>query len=309
MSAARRHRRSRSARRPAERARRRADGDQGRVHPARARRRASVASRSRASSTRRRVPQMADAEDVLRALGPPPRRRALHRPRAEPQGLRARGGRRLQRESAWRSWPATPSTAATRASRPTSRSPRGSTSRARPRRAGMRAQVTVSARVRLPVRGRDRRWSASSRSRERVAEARPFEIALADTIGVGVPTQVTELVARVREAVPGIPLRCHFHNTRNTGFANVLRRAAGRRAHVRRQPRRHRRLSVRAGRDRQHRDRRPALPAAPHRASPPAFRSTRRSRRPSGCRNNSGAPCPACWPRPADFRGRRRAAA
>ncbi len=57
---------------------------------------------------------------------------------------------------------------------------------------------------------------------QRVAEARPFEIALADTIGVGVPTQVTELVSRVREAVPGIPLRCHFHNTRNTGFANAF---------------------------------------------------------------------------------------
>ena len=23
------------------------------------------------------------------------------------------------------------------------------------------------------------------------------------------------------EAVPGIPLRCHFHNTRNTGYANA----------------------------------------------------------------------------------------
>jgi hydroxymethylglutaryl-CoA lyase len=56
----------------------------------------------------------------------------------------------------------------------------------------------------------------------RVAEVGPFEIALADTIGVGVPAQVTELIARVREAVPGIPLRCHFHNTRNTGLANAF---------------------------------------------------------------------------------------
>ena len=55
----------------------------------------------------------------------------------------------------------------------------------------------------------------------RVAEAGPVEIALADTIGVGVPSQVTELVARVREAVPHLPLRCHFHNTRNTGLANA----------------------------------------------------------------------------------------
>jgi len=55
----------------------------------------------------------------------------------------------------------------------------------------------------------------------RLAEADPFEIALADTIGVGVPAQVTELVSRVREAVPGVALRCHFHNTRNTGLANA----------------------------------------------------------------------------------------
>jgi isopropylmalate/homocitrate/citramalate synthase len=48
------------------------------------------------------------------------------------------------------------------------------------------------------------------------------EIALGDTIGVGVPAQVRELTARIRDAVPdGPPLRYHFHNTRNTGFANA----------------------------------------------------------------------------------------
>ena len=55
----------------------------------------------------------------------------------------------------------------------------------------------------------------------RAAEGGPFEIALADTIGVGVPSQVTELVGRVAEAVPGVRLRLHFHNTRNTALANV----------------------------------------------------------------------------------------
>lgn len=55
----------------------------------------------------------------------------------------------------------------------------------------------------------------------RVAEAEPAEIALADTIGVAVPGQVTELLARLSEAIPHIPLRVHFHNTRNTGIANV----------------------------------------------------------------------------------------
>jgi hydroxymethylglutaryl-CoA lyase len=32
---------------------------------------------------------------------------------------------------------------------------------------------------------------------------------------------VTELVGRVSAAVPGVPLRGHFHNTRNTGLANA----------------------------------------------------------------------------------------
>jgi hydroxymethylglutaryl-CoA lyase len=87
-------------------------------------------------------------------------------------------------------------------------------------RAGIRAQVTVSAAFGCPFEGEvavDRVVEIA----KRVAEARPFEIALADTIGVGVPTQVVEIVGRVREAVPGINIRCHFHNTRNTGLANA----------------------------------------------------------------------------------------
>jgi hydroxymethylglutaryl-CoA lyase len=86
--------------------------------------------------------------------------------------------------------------------------------------AGIRAQVTVSAAFGCPFEGEvpvERVVEIANR----VAEARPFEIALADTIGVGVPAQVTEIVSRVREAVPGIALRCHFHNTRNTGLANA----------------------------------------------------------------------------------------
>lgn len=47
------------------------------------------------------------------------------------------------------------------------------------------------------------------------------EIALADTIGVASPLDVTSRVERVREAVPDAALRCHFHNTRNTGIANA----------------------------------------------------------------------------------------
>jgi len=50
----------------------------------------------------------------------------------------------------------------------------------------------------------------------------PDELAVADTIGVGVPRQVTHLVGELRELAPSTPLRAHFHNTRNTGYANAV---------------------------------------------------------------------------------------
>jgi len=87
--------------------------------------------------------------------------------------------------------------------------------------AGIRPQVTVSAAFGCPFEGEVPVQRVVDIAR-RVAEAEPFEIALADTIGVGVPAQVIELVARVREAVPNVALRCHFHNTRNTGLANAF---------------------------------------------------------------------------------------
>lgn len=55
----------------------------------------------------------------------------------------------------------------------------------------------------------------------RLADLGFAEIALADTIGVAGPSDVLERVAAVREAVGALPLRCHFHDTRNTGVANA----------------------------------------------------------------------------------------
>ncbi|HUZ23306.1 MAG TPA: hydroxymethylglutaryl-CoA lyase [Streptosporangiaceae bacterium] len=55
----------------------------------------------------------------------------------------------------------------------------------------------------------------------RCADAGVDEVALADTIGVGVPRDVRALTEAVREVTPA-PLRFHFHNTRNTGYANAL---------------------------------------------------------------------------------------
>ena len=60
----------------------------------------------------------------------------------------------------------------------------------------------------------------SSSSRAGGARVGPDEILLADTIGTGVPTQVAELVGGV--AALGATVGCHFHNTRNTGYANAL---------------------------------------------------------------------------------------
>lgn len=47
------------------------------------------------------------------------------------------------------------------------------------------------------------------------------EIALGDTIGVAVPGQVKALTDAVQRAAPGVALRMHFHDTRNTAIANA----------------------------------------------------------------------------------------
>ena len=48
------------------------------------------------------------------------------------------------------------------------------------------------------------------------------EIALADTIGSAGPSDVKRVVDVIRESMQEVPLRLHFHNTRNTGVANVF---------------------------------------------------------------------------------------
>jgi len=54
----------------------------------------------------------------------------------------------------------------------------------------------------------------------RMAAAGADEVILADTIGVGVPKQVRELLPRALEG--GQPVGLHLHNTRNTGYACAL---------------------------------------------------------------------------------------
>jgi isopropylmalate/homocitrate/citramalate synthase len=84
---------------------------------------------------------------------------------------------------------------------------------------GIRTTVTISVAFGCPFEGP----VDGSRVLELTAEiaaARPDTILLADTIGVGVPDQVRKLVSRATEL--GIPVGGHFHNTRNTGYANAL---------------------------------------------------------------------------------------
>ena len=57
---------------------------------------------------------------------------------------------------------------------------------------------------------------------ETLLEAGPVEIALADTIGVGVPWQVQQTFEALSKLAGDVPLRAHFHDTRNTGIGNAF---------------------------------------------------------------------------------------
>lgn len=54
------------------------------------------------------------------------------------------------------------------------------------------------------------------------ADLRVAEIALADTIGVADPWTVRRRIELAKQAAGHIPLRLHFHDTRNTGLANAF---------------------------------------------------------------------------------------
>ena len=56
----------------------------------------------------------------------------------------------------------------------------------------------------------------------RLAAAGCHEISIGDTIGVGVPSQVTDVMGRLKQAIPQTSLAVHFHDTRGTALANVL---------------------------------------------------------------------------------------
>jgi isopropylmalate/homocitrate/citramalate synthase len=88
----------------------------------------------------------------------------------------------------------------------------------RAREDGIRASLTISVAFGCPFEGPvapDRVVEIA----ERLAATDADELVLADTIGVATPTQVRTLLERVAKL--GKPVGGHFHNTRNTGFANA----------------------------------------------------------------------------------------
>jgi (R)-citramalyl-CoA lyase len=83
---------------------------------------------------------------------------------------------------------------------------------------GIRASLTISVAFGCPFEGRVDPGRVAEIA-ERLAATQPDELVLADTIGVGTPSQVRALIERVTGLGP--PVGGHFHNTRNTGFANA----------------------------------------------------------------------------------------
>lgn len=85
---------------------------------------------------------------------------------------------------------------------------------------GLGANVTITTAFGCPFDGETPPGNVVSACQQ-LAEAGPREIGIADTIGVGNPWQASALFTQIKETVPDMPLRAHFHNTRNTGLANI----------------------------------------------------------------------------------------
>ena len=97
---------------------------------------------------------------------------------------------------------------------------------------------------------------------EQLCEAGCDEVGLADSVGYANPAQVRDLVVRVRAVTGKRSLRrTSPAQHARAGPRQRRRRTRSRRRHLRQLDGRNRRLSVRAGRDRQHRHRRPGVHA------------------------------------------------
>jgi hydroxymethylglutaryl-CoA lyase len=86
---------------------------------------------------------------------------------------------------------------------------------------GRRVQVTIAVAFGCPFEGEVPQSRVLGMASALAAEG-PSEIALADTVGVAVPTQVRSFCRTLKRELAAMPLRFHFHNTRNTGLANAF---------------------------------------------------------------------------------------
>jgi hydroxymethylglutaryl-CoA lyase len=85
---------------------------------------------------------------------------------------------------------------------------------------GVKASVTIAAAFGCPFEGEVALSRVIELTRE-IMKSPPLELAVADTIGVGVPPQVSAMIEQLLPVVKYVPLRMHFHNTRNTAIANI----------------------------------------------------------------------------------------
>jgi len=89
------------------------------------------------------------------------------------------------------------------------------------REAGLATEVSVSAAFGDPYEGDVDPGRVVAVSRQLVALG-AAGISLGDTTGMATPTRVWDVVARIGDELPGVPLNLHFHDTRGTAMANVL---------------------------------------------------------------------------------------
>jgi hydroxymethylglutaryl-CoA lyase len=92
---------------------------------------------------------------------------------------------------------------------------------ARAREEGLRCEGVISTSFGCPYEGHvapERVLSVASS----LTAAGCEEIGFGDTTGMANPLQVREFFAAAFEALPGVELTAHFHNTRGQGLANVL---------------------------------------------------------------------------------------
>jgi hydroxymethylglutaryl-CoA lyase len=166
----------------------------------------------------KRVPQMADAEDVIRGL---PAREGvtyiglvLNRKgfeRAQATGIHEIGMAVVASDTYNQRNQGVPTSESVKAWIDIARAAKA---------AGIRANVMISSAFGCPYEG-EIPVARILELVDQVMEGEPVELGIADSIGVAVPRQVTELLAAVKARAPGVAIRCHFHNTRNTGMANA----------------------------------------------------------------------------------------